>query len=513
MNHWLSLIVAAPAIAAACLLVLKPDQKLAIRLVSLVGATVALIGSLVVAATYDRALGGFQMLESYPLVPSYGIHLKLAVDGWGVALLILTGIIIFTGVLASWSVPKRDKEFFLLLLVLVSGVFGVFVSQDLFVFFLFYEIAVLPMYLLIGIWGASHDVRAAGPFKYVWKRFAVGGKEYAAMKLTLMLLVGSAAVLVAMLMLWASPGVQTFDLQALERASFSHTTQMWAFPLLWLGFGSLAGVFPFHTWSPDGHASAPTAVSMLHAGVLMKLGAFGVMRIGMVLVPDAAATWAPIVGTVAVINILYGAFCAASQTDLKYIVAYSSVSHMGVVMLGAATMTPNGWNGAVYQMFAHGIMTGLFFALVGLVYERAHTRAIAKMGGFAHPMPVVAAFFTLACLSSLGLPGTAGFVAEFLVFVGAAQSQHWWWTIPGVLGAFVTAVYVLRACKTIFWGPVPQGEYAHLADARKTEWAAPLVLGSALVLFGFWPRFLLDSIDGASATFLQRVTTVAEVSK
>lgn len=510
MNHVLSLIVAAPALAAAVLLALKPTARLGIRVVSLIGATISLVGSLIVAWSWSKSAGGLQLLESYPLVPSLGITLKLAADGWSVALLLLTGIIIFTGVLASWTVARRDKEFFVLLLVLVSGVFGVFVSQDLFVFFLFYEIAVLPMYLLIGIWGSSHKVPAAGPFAFVWRRFSIGGKEYAAMKLTVMLLVGSAAILVAMFAMWGASGAHTFDLQVLEQTHFSRTTQLWAFPLVWLGFGTLAGVFPFHTWSPDGHASAPTAVSMLHAGVLMKLGAFGVMRIGMVLMPEGAAAWAPIVGTVAVINVLYGAMCAASQTDMKYIVAYSSVSHMGVVMLGAATLTSNGWNGAVYQMFAHGIMTGLFFALVGLVYERAHTRAIAKMGGFAHTMPVVAAFFTLACLSSLGLPGTAGFVAEFLVFAGAAKGAHAWWSVPGVLGAFVTAVYVLRACKTIFWGPPPEGEFAHLQDTRRTEWAAPLVLGSALVLFGFWPRLLLDFIDLASTTYLHRLPMIAE---
>jgi NADH-quinone oxidoreductase subunit M len=329
------------------------------------------------------------------------------------------------------------------------------------------------------------------------------------MKLTLMLLVGSAAILVAMFVLWANSGARSFDLQALEATHFSLPVQHLVFPLVWLGFGTLAGVFPFHTWSPDGHASAPTAVSMLHAGVLMKLGAFGVIRIGMVLVPDAAAWWAPIVGAVAVVNILYGAFCAASQKDLKYIIAYSSVSHMGVVMLGAATMTTAGWNGAVFQMFAHGIMTGLFFALVGLVYERAHTRAIAKMGGFAHVMPAVAAFFTLACLSSLGLPGTAGFVAELLVFIGAAKGPHAWWAVPGVLGAFVTAVYVLRACKTIFWGPAPQGAFAELKDANHTEWAAPLVLGTALVVFGVWPRLLLDFIDLASTGYLGRIPLAA----
>ena len=511
MSHLLSMVVAAPAVAAALLLVVPRERRTLTRLVSLAGALVSLVGSVCVAYAYVKSDGGLQLLESWPLVPSLGIHLKLAADGWSVALLLLTGLIIVTGVLASWSVAKRDKEFFILLLVLVSGVFGVFVSQDLFVFFLFYEIAVLPMYLLIGIWGASHQVSAAGPFKFVWKRFAVGTKEYAAMKLTLMLLVGSAAILVAMLALWNEAGARSFDLQLLAQTHFTPRTQALVFPLVWLGFGTLAGVFPFHTWSPDGHASAPTAVSMLHAGVLMKLGAFGVMRIGMVLCPDAAATWAPIVGAVAVVNVLYGAWCAASQTDLKYIVAYSSVSHMGVVMLGAATLNPAGWNGAVYQMFAHGIMTGLFFALVGLVYERAHTRAIAKMGGFAHRMPAIAAFFTLACLSSLGLPGTAGFVAEFMVFLGAAKGSSPWWAIPGVLGAFVTAVYVLRACKTIFWGPAPTGEFAELSDARRTEWAAPLVLGCALVVFGFWPRLLLDFIDGASTSLLHRLPVIAQV--
>lgn len=509
MSHLLAIVIAAPALAAAVLLVLPAGAKLAIRVVSLIGAIVSLGASLEVARAYDRTVGGLQLPDTFPIVPSLGIHLKLAVDGWGVALLILTGVIIVTGVLASWSVARRDKEFFLLLLVLVAGVFGVFVSQDLFVFFLFYEIAVLPMYLLIGIWGSSHTVPAAGPFGFTWKRFEVGSREYAAMKLTLMLLVGSAAILVAMFLLWSYSGARTFDLQVLESTKLPLHIQHIVFPLVWLGFGTLAGVFPFHTWSPDGHASAPTAVSMLHAGVLMKLGAFGVLRIGMVLVPDAAAVWAPIVGAVAVINILYGALCAASQKDLKYIVAYSSVSHMGVVMLGIATMNSAGWNGAVYQMVAHGIMTGLFFALVGLVYERAHTRAIAKMGGFAHVLPVVAGFFTLACLSSLGLPGTAGFVAEFMVFAGAAKGASAWWAIPGVLGAFVTAVYVLRACKAIFWGPAPSGEYAQLQDVQRTEWAAPLVLGTLLVVLGLWPRLLLDFIDTASQGYLSRLPLVA----
>jgi len=225
-----------------------------------------------------------------------------------------------------------------------------------------------------------------------------------------------------------------------------------------------------------------------------------VIRVGMVLLPAGAEFWAPVVGAVAVVNILYGALCAMAQKDLKYIVAYSSVSHMGIVMLGAATLGPTGWDGAIFQMFAHGVMTALLFALVGLVYERAHTRAVAEMGGFGASMPGVATFFTLACLSSLGLPGTAGFAAELMVFLGAWRSAHAWWTIPAILGAFVTAVYVLRASRTIFWGP-PTTTTPH-ADARGTEWAAPLLLGAAIVVLGIWPRLITDLIDGTTVAYL-----------
>lgn len=392
----------------------------------------------------------------------------------------------------------------MLLLVLVAGVFGVFSSQDLFVFFLLYEIAVLPMYLLIAIWGSSHRVAEAGPLRFAWKLFSVGDKKYAAMKLTLMLLVGSAFILVDVLALAHAAG-GTFDMATLTGFPFDARLQRWLFPLAWIGFGTLAGVFPWHTWSPDGHASAPTAVSMLHAGVLMKLGAFGVIRVGMMMMPEGAMAWAPVVGLVAVINVVHGALCAMSQKDLKYVVAYSSVSHMGVVMLGAATLTISGWNGAIFQMFAHGIMTGLFFALVGLVYERAHSRDIPSMGGFANAMPGVAAFFVLGSLSSLGLPGTAGFIAEILVFLGAWTSAHPWWAIPGVLGAFLTALYVLKVVRDVFWGDGPAERFHDLSDAKGTEWWAPWVLGSSLVIFGAFPRLLMDFIDPTTMSALSVV--------
>ena len=507
----LSLIVLAPFLAAVVLLLLPERSKYAIRVVSIAGAAVSLALSIYVAATYDMAAGGYQMHESFKLVPSLNINYSLAVDGWGVSLLLLTGIILFAGCWATWTLERRPKEFYILLLVLTAGVFGVFVSLDLFVFFLFYEIAVLPMYLLIGIWGSTKKVEPKGPLAFAMRALDVGGKEYAAMKLTLMLLIGSAFIIVGILAMYFAGG-RSFDLIGLEGVTFSRNLQLWVFPFLWLGFGSLAGVFPFHTWSPDGHAAAPTAVSMLHAGVLMKLGAFGVIRVGMVLLPEGAQWWAPIVGLVASINVVYGAFSAMAQKDLKYIIAYSSVSHMGIVMLGAATLTVNGWNGAIYQMFAHGIMTGMFFALVGLVYEKTHTRDVPSMGGFGKVTLVIAVCFPLACLSSLGLPGTAGFVAEFLVFVGAFQSANNWWMWPGLVGAFVTAIYVLKATRQIFWGPYVEGKFEHLQDAKGPEMVALVVLAACIVTFGVWPSLALDSIDLQTVAYLKKVVGAAAIA-
>ena len=499
---WLSIIVLSPMVAAVLLLLVPGASRGTVRVLAVLSTVVSFIGTVQVAMTYNNAIGGVQLRESMPLLPSLGIAWNLGVDGWGVSLLLLTSLIIFAGVFATWTLEDRDKDFYVLLLVLVAGVFGVFVSLDLFLFFLFYEIAVLPMYLLIAIWGSSKAVKSGGPFAFIWERFDIGGREYAAMKLTLMLLLGSAFILAGMFAMVESSGIGSFDMEALAKAGVPRDVQMWVFPALWLGFGTLAGVFPFHTWSPDGHASAPTAVSMLHAGVLMKLGAFGVMRVGMVLCPEAAQVWAPLVGAVAVINIVYGALGAASQTDLKYIAAYSSVSHMGVVMLGAATLSVDGWNGAVYQMFAHGLMTGLVFALVGIVYGRAHNREIFQMGGFAKVMPGVAVFFTLAALSSLGMPAFAGFIAEFLVFCGAWSSGHVVWAVAGIVGAWITAVYVLRATRAIFWGEGPPERYAHLSDAKGVEWVALVLLGGSLILFGSWPRLLLDFVDTGTAQHL-----------
>jgi NADH-quinone oxidoreductase subunit M len=508
MTHLLSLTIFSPFLAAVVLLALPQRAKLFIRLVSLAGAVIPCATSLVLLARYDASAGGFQFESVVPLIPKLGLSWHMGVDGIGVPLVFLTAIIHLTSVFTSWTLKEREKEFFLFVALLVTGVYGVFISLDLFLFFLFYELAVLPMYVLIGIWGSSMDIPGQGPFRSLFSKVGVGQKEYGAMKLTLYLLAGSAFILVGILLLWVEGGRQlgaaTFDYVALSHASFHGGLGRMLFLLFYVGFGVLAGIWPFHTWSPDGHAAAPAAGSMLHAGVLMKLGAYGVLRVGFGLLPEATHELAWLVGLVAVINIVYGALGAGWQKDIKYLIAYSSVSHMGIVMLGMATLNEAGLTGSVYQMVAHGIMTALFFTLVNLVYNISHVRDMTAMGGFAHRMPGIAAFFVIAGLSSLGLPGLAGFVAEFLVFLGTWSSAHPWWLIPGVLGAFITALYVLRAVRTIFLGPPPSGK-AELRDARGVEWLSFVILSAALVILGVWPRLILAPLNAGVADFLTRL--------
>jgi NADH-quinone oxidoreductase subunit M len=500
----LSVITWAPFVGALLIMFTARHSPLAVRLIALASAGASAVLAIWIYVAYDREAAGFQFYEKLSLVPPLGINYELAVDGISLLMVLLTSIIIVAGVFASWTVAVRSQEFYALLLALVTGVYGVFVSLDLFIFFLFYELAVLPMYLLIAIWGSTGEVRPRGIFAWAYGETGVGTKEYAAMKLTLYLLFGSAFILVGIFALYFKAGVASFSFLDLQAIAFAPELQWWVFLAFYVGFGVLAGIWPLHTWSPDGHASAPTAVSMLHAGVLMKLGAYGVVRVGMGLLPDGAADLAWLVGGIACINIVYGALSAMAQGDLKYVIAYSSVSHMGLVMLGAATLTEAGLNGSVFQMFAHGVMTGLFFALVGLVYEKAHSREIAKMGGFGRTMPGIATAFTIGGLSSLGLPATSGFVAEVLTFMGAWRSESPWWLFPAVAGTFLTAVYVLRVTKEIFWGP-PSPSFPHLEDARGPEWVAICILVGVIIVFGLVPGLALGPVDTATVPLLLRI--------
>lgn len=505
-SYALAWLVLLPLAVSLLLMAMPRAWALTIRLTAVVTAGITLVISSLLIWDYwmlvrvGAVSGGFNAIWRYDnpalgkLVHFGPVSFHLATDGAGVAMCFLTALTIFAGVFASWNLRERTKEYLALLLLLVSGVFGVFVAADLFFFFLFYEIAVLPMYLLIGIWGT-------------------GAKEYSAMKLTLMLLMGSAFIIVGFLALYAVAIPHTggsFDLFALWKASqdgaYSDSVQKWVFLAFYLGFGVLAGIFPFHTWSPDGHASAPTATSMLHAGVLMKLGGFGLLRVALPLLPDGLQHWHWMIAIIAAINIVYGAFSAMGQRDLKYVIAYSSVSHLGMVMLGISAGTVTALNGAVFQMFAHGIMTALFFALVGLVYAKAHTRDIDKMGGLAKVAPGLAVAFTIGGLSSFGLPLTGGFIAEFLVYMGTFMTKPWVAAVS-VLGIVITSIYVLRLLRRIFFGQL-NPLLSDMPDAKTTEWVALGLTCTVIIAVGVAPGPMIDIISSAVQPVVQMVGTL-----
>ena len=483
-----------PFVGGVLLAFFPPNRGREIKLFSAFVAFATLVLSIVIFALYDYREGGYQFTESFTwLEHPMNISFSLGLDGISAPMVLLTGIVMFAAILVSWNIQHRPKDFFILLMMLVAGVYGTFVTRDLFFLFFFYELAVLPMYLLIGVWGSSSDF---GTF--------IRTKEYGAMKLVLYLVAGSVLVWVSILAVyWAASqaGTPTFSLEELQSVEFNdgfkHFENLF-FPFFMVGFGVLAGLWPFHTWSPDGHVAAPTAVSMLHAGVLMKLGAYGIIRVGMVLLPDGADTWMPVLIGLGTVNVLYGAIAAMSQQDLKYVVGYSSVSHMGYVLMGMATLHPLGMGGAVLQMFSHGIMTALFFALVGVIYDRAHVRDIGVLEGLSKRMGFTAAFFAVAGLASLGLPGLSGFIAEFLVFVGVFE-EYLPLAVLAVIGAAITAVYILRLLAKVFFGPISP-RWEHLGEASKVEMGAIALLGFVLLFVGVWPLPFMDVINAGVST-------------
>ncbi len=413
---------------------------------------------------------------------SFNIQLKFGVDGISVSMILLTAIVTFAGMFVSWQVEYLTKEFFVSLVILAGGVFGFFISLDLFTMFLFYEMAVIPMYLLIGIWGS-------------------GPKEYSAMKLTLMLMGGSALLLVGLLGIYfnSAPegGKLTFDLTEIAKVHIPLSAQLFFFPFTFIGFGVLGALFPFHTWSPDGHASAPTAVSMLHAGVLMKLGGYGCFRVAMYLLPEAAHSLAWIFIILTTISVVYGALGAIWQKDLKYINAYSSVSHCGLVLFALLMMNETATTGAILQMISHGLMTALFFALIGMIYGRTHTRMINEMGGLMKVIPFLSVVYVIAGLASLGLPGLSGFVAEMTIFVGSFQHTdtfHRVATIFACSSIVITAVYILRVVGILLLGPIKNNHYLALQDAQWFEKLSSVTLVVSIAIIGLTPFWLSSLI-------------------
>ena len=418
------------------------------------------------------------------------IHFAVGVDGISVAMLLLSAIIVFTGTFASWQLKNDVKEYFLWFCLLSVGVFGFFISVDLFTMFLFYEVALIPMYLLIGVWGS-------------------GRKEYSAMKLTLMLMGGSAFLLIGILGIYFGAGARTMNI--LEIAVLHNIPlaeqRIW-FPLVFIGFGVLGALFPFHTWSPDGHASAPTAVSMLHAGVLMKLGGYGCFRVAMFLLPDAAHELSWIFIVLTTISVVYGALSACVQTDLKYINAYSSVSHCGLVLFALLMMNETAATGAVLQMLSHGLMTALFFALIGMIYGRTHTRDIRQLSGLMKIMPFLAVGYVIAGLANLGLPGLSGFVAEMTIFNGAfmhADTFHRVVTIIACTSIVITAVYILRVVGRILYGTCTNPEHLKLTDATWDERLSVICLIVAVAGMGLAPLWVSDLVRGGVGTVITQL--------
>ena len=494
--NFLSLFVLIPLLMLLALVVCRNIKQ--VHTVSVVGSGAILVLSayLVFAFLGERAAGNdAEMLytDSVMWFAPLNIHYAVGVDGISVAMLLLSAIILFTGVFASWTIENQTKEYYMWLILLSLGVFGFFISIDLFTMFMFYEIALIPMYLLIGIWGS-------------------GGKEYAAMKLTLMLMGGSAFLLVGILGIYyhSAPegGLYTMNILEISKVMIPMDAQRLFFPLTFVGFGVLGAMFPFHTWSPDGHASAPTAVSMLHAGVLMKLGGYGCFRVAIFLMPQAANELSWIFIILTGISVVYGAFGAIVQKDLKYINAYSSVSHCGLVLFAILMLNQTAMTGAVMQMLSHGLMTALFFALIGMIYGRTHTRDIREMSGLMKVMPFLAVCYVIAGLASLGLPGLSGFVAEMTVFVGAWEHQdmfHRVFTVIACCSIGIAAVYILRVVGKILYGEVENKHHLELGDAKWHERFPVVILIVVIAGIGMAPLWISNMIGDSLNPIIEQL--------
>ena len=482
----LSLVIFLPALGALLIALLPSDHRL-IKRVAVAITLADLVFALALWAGFDASTTNIQYAEKLAWIPALNINYYVGIDGLSLPMVVLTAFLGFLVIPISWKVEQRPKLYFAMLLVLQSGVLGVFTALDFVLFFLFWEVELLPMYLLISIWGSPPPL---------------GRREYSAMKFFIYTIFGSAFMLLGMLALYANTG--TFDLVQLARTDVTSTVLPTA-AIFWLIFAAFAiklPVAPFHTWLPDAHTDAPTAVSVILAGVLLKMGGYGILRICIAIFPDEAYVWAPTLALLAAFSVIYGALITIRQTDLKRLIAYSSVSHMGYVLLGIAALGEVSMTGAALQMFTHGTITGLLFAIVGLVYDKTHTRQIPELQGLAQRMPFIAVCFVVAGLASLGLPGTSGFVAEFLVFVGAFP-EFGFYTIVGVLGIALSAGYILWTLERTLFRSLPH-RWEHLRDATVIEKIPLVALVAVIMLVGLYPRVVTDIIKVGLAPIISR---------
>lgn len=493
----LSLLILLPLLSSLGILI---AGKNAAKRIALTGAVAQFVLSIVLLFVFFRDgihLGAGSFMGEYKTAwfPAFNINYHVGVDGISVAMILLTAFVVLAGILMSWKVQKMEKEFFFLLTLLGAGAYGFFISLDLFLMFFFLEVAVIPKFMLIGVWGS-------------------GKKIYSANKLALMLMGGSALVLVGILGVYfmSNDSLGGFDITRIAANGIPYNVQLFFFPFLFVGFGVFTALFPFHTWVPDGHSSAPTAASMFLAGISMKLGGYGCLRVATYLMPEAAAHYSWLIVLLATIAVIYGAFATMMQTDLKYMNAYSSVSHCGFVLLGIGMLTPTAVTGAVLQMVSHGLMTALFFAAIGMLYERTHTREVAQLGGLLKVMPFISTVFFIAGLCSLGLPGLSGFVAEMTVFVGSWERAEFFYraaTILACMSIVVTAVYILRATGRSLMGPITNPKFSMLGDAAWNEKLAGVILISGIVIMGVVPFWLRDLVGPAALEMVERINGVA----
>ncbi|NPV55875.1 MAG: NADH-quinone oxidoreductase subunit M [Anaerolineae bacterium] len=472
----LSALIFIPLVAGVLLLILPADRKNLLRAVALAAASLMLVLAAVLYLSFRPEVVGYQFLERVDWLPALGISYYVGVDGISVPLIMLAALVVFCGVLVSWNISERQREYFAYLMFLGASVVGVFASLDLFMLFFFFELAVFPKFLMIVLWGYPKT------------------RSYGGMKLTLYLYLGSVLALVGALAIYFGAGMRTFDMLALEQAGFAIGFQRIWFPVVFIGFGILAGIFPLHNWAPDGHVAAPTAVSMLLAGVEMKVGAFAALRVGIMLLPEGARSWAWLILILGTINVVYGAFIAMIQKDFKYVIGYSSVSHMGLVLIGFASLNRQGLVGAGMQMFSHGIMTALFFAIVGMVYDRTHDREIANLGGLVRKMPWAAVGFIIAGLVSMGMPGFSGFVAEFPIFMGV------WRVAPpvaiiAIIGVLVTAAYIFVVVRRVFFGELPSKFEQSVGDITIRDKIVIALLAGWMVALGLFPSIMTPMME------------------
>jgi NADH-quinone oxidoreductase subunit M len=516
-SHLVSLILFAPFIGAGLLFFISNQQRALVRAVAVISTGVSFILSFYLLYTYKYQVGGLQFTEQYIWSKELGISFYLGVDGISVPLVLASSILVFCGVFVSWHIKDRLKEFYMFLLILASATIGVYVSLDLFFLYFFYEMSVIPMYLLLAIWG-SHtkgylemtDTSKRDSIGFLFN-FAKNSKEYAAMKLTLFLSAGAVVALLGILLIYITSGLHTFSIP--ELAAHGHIpanlrTLIWL--LIFFGFASIAPIWPLHSWSPVGHAAAPAAVSMLHAGVLMKLGHFSIIRVAYEILPDTTKQWLIVAAVLCVFSIIYGGLVAYFQRDTKYVIGYSSSSHMGYIFLGMAALNVISLTGAVLYMFAHALATGMLFAMAGFIYDQTHTRDIPSLGGLSRKMPFIMGAFIVAVAASVGLPTTVNFIGELMIVIGS-WSVYPVQTIIALLGIALTMGYLMRMYRGLFFGEL-SAPGAHAHDASPIVDRLPLVIMMTCSLyFGFFPSQFIHVISSGVEPLVAKIQGVTEV--